>query len=326
MYTVSVIIPVYNTGKYLIKCIESLEKQTFQDFEVIIINDGSTDDSENIINSIVSSSNIKINILNKKNEGQAAARNDGIKIAQGEYIVCIDSDDYVGNEYIERLVVAAKKNDSESVTCGLRMVDEEENVLRKISLSNIDARKRAGMLIACCKLYKKSFLDKNSISFPENRMLYEDVPYALCAKHMAKNPVMIEYDEYYYVQRSGSTMHSGGINSARFPYDEFEKAIKKCIETIDDSKMVYFEYEMMHFFTGFLFRYCRKSKKDDINNIIDFVYKIMNLYFPKCTQNQNLKIRKNKFQPILDKVAIKIFSIMYKTKFLRKFTLIVTRI
>lgn len=94
MVKYSFIVPVYNTSNYLKKCIDSLVNQTYKSFEIIIVNDGSTDNSLDIINGY-KESNKNIKIINQKNGGLSNARNNGVKKASGEYIIFVDSDDYV---------------------------------------------------------------------------------------------------------------------------------------------------------------------------------------------------------------------------------------
>lgn len=106
---VSVIIPVYNTENYLAKCLNSLTKQTLEDIEIICINDGSTDNSLGILNDFAKKDS-RIKVLSQKNLKQGAARNNGLKIAQGEFVTFVDSDDWVDSDYLEKLYNAAVNN------------------------------------------------------------------------------------------------------------------------------------------------------------------------------------------------------------------------
>ena len=115
MAEVSVIIPVYNAEKYLEKCIESVVNQTLKDIEIILINDGSTDGSEEICKKYLSDE--RVIYYSKENEGLAAARQDGIERASGEYIGFVDSDDWVEPDMYEKMYAAAKSNNSDVVYC-----------------------------------------------------------------------------------------------------------------------------------------------------------------------------------------------------------------
>ena len=114
MIKVSVIVPVYNTSEYLDKCITSLINQTLKDIEIIIVNDGSIDDSQKKIE-LWQKKDKRIKLYNKENGGQASARNLGLSVANGEYIAFLDSDDYVADEMYYLLYQEAKNNDFDIV-------------------------------------------------------------------------------------------------------------------------------------------------------------------------------------------------------------------
>ena len=106
--TISVVVPIYNTSIYLSKCLESLINQTYKDIEIICINDGSTDNSLEILNKFQKKDN-RIKIITQENQGLSAARNKGIVEANGEYISFIDSDDWVDLDFFEKLITALEK-------------------------------------------------------------------------------------------------------------------------------------------------------------------------------------------------------------------------
>ncbi len=116
---VSLILPVYNSEKYLIKVLKAIGDQTYGNYEVIVINDGSTDRSEQIIHEYIRNKP-NFNYYRKKNEGPSECRNYGIKRAKGDYIVFVDSDDTVENEYIEKLITLAISSNLDIVTCGYK--------------------------------------------------------------------------------------------------------------------------------------------------------------------------------------------------------------
>lgn len=128
---VSIIIPVYNCEKYLDKCLSSVIAQSYQKLEIIVINDGSNDNSGKMIQEYADN---YANILpiNQANSGVSAARNNGIEKASGEYLLFVDGDDYLETEYIKKLVEAAQRNASDLVICGCTMVDSEGKVIREL--------------------------------------------------------------------------------------------------------------------------------------------------------------------------------------------------
>ena len=114
MVKVSIIIPVYNTAKYLEDCLESASEQTLKDIEIIIVNDDSTDNSEDIIKKFCDKDN-RFNYFKQTHKGVSSARNKGIELAKGEYIFFLDSDDIVAEDYFEKLYTNARKYNSDLV-------------------------------------------------------------------------------------------------------------------------------------------------------------------------------------------------------------------
>ena len=170
IYKISVIIPVYNGEKYLKKCLKSLEQQTFAEFELIIINDGSTDRSQQIIDEFSQRSTCKVNNIEKENQGQAAARNQGVILAQGKYVVFVDCDDYVEKDYLEVLYYAAESHGSDIVSCGYHYVDENGARLRDVKLTSRDWELygRAGLFAVWGKIFRRDFILEKNMKFPEN--------------------------------------------------------------------------------------------------------------------------------------------------------------
>ena len=110
----SIIIPVYNVEKYIKKCLDSVFSQSYKDYEVIVVNDGSTDKSMDI------AKEYNVKIINQKNAGLSITRNNGLQIANGEYISFIDSDDWVDLDFLEKLYNTAKKYDADIAACGIK--------------------------------------------------------------------------------------------------------------------------------------------------------------------------------------------------------------
>ena len=131
MPEVSVIIPVYNSEKYVEKCICSVMAQTLPELEIIIINDGSIDESGKILRKLAQKDS-RIILLEQENKGVAAARNLGVEKATGKYLTFVDGDDYLQEDYIEKMYSLAEKETLDMVICGLTYVDEGGKELNKI--------------------------------------------------------------------------------------------------------------------------------------------------------------------------------------------------
>lgn len=208
---VSVIVPVYNTEKYLKNCIDSLLNQNFEDYEIIVINDLSPGNAEKIIKSY----NDKkiVYIKNKTNKGIGYNRNLGIKKAKGEYVCFIDSDDYVKEDFISKMYNYSKENNLDLCVCDYINVDEEGNILEEFNLSNfgITNYEENNKILCkinlgpCNKLFKKDMLIKNKIEFSE-KLKYEDLSFvALSIKNSTKIGKINEQLNYFTVHKNSET-------------------------------------------------------------------------------------------------------------------------
>ncbi|WP_179865628.1 glycosyltransferase family 2 protein [Bacillus sp. AFS017336] len=207
---ISIIVPVYKVEPYIHKCINSLLDQTFTDYELILINDGSPDQCGEICDHYATVDS-RIKVIHKENGGQASARNTGLEIAKGDYIGFVDSDDYIDNDMLEVLINNAMKFEAEVVECGINIVngDKIHQIQNNIQVEfgdNIFALK--GLLnngyrnSVCNKLYKKEIF--NELRFPNK--LYEDGFLAFKIYYLVKKYVFIGESKYNYVQRNESTM------------------------------------------------------------------------------------------------------------------------
>jgi len=130
---VSVVVPVYNVENYLAKCLDSLINQTYQNIEILVINDGSNDQSEEIIQKYAQQYPGKIKAFHKENGGLSDARNFGIDRATGEYLGFVDSDDYVTPSMFEEMVNLAEKYQAKMVICNIQKVDQHGNITQKLT-------------------------------------------------------------------------------------------------------------------------------------------------------------------------------------------------
>ena len=205
MTKVSLIVPIYNSQNYLEKCIKSLISQTLKDIQIILINDGSTDNSEKIIKSF---DDERIVYISKNNEGIGKTRNLGIDKATGEFLAFVDSDDYLNEHFCEYMYQKAVNDDCDLVVCdffedrntlvGIKFKDFKDTNLRETPelINNIN-------LGPCNKLYKKSLFDDKSNRFEEN-LKYEDAPFVV--KMLVSANKIGKVNDYltYYVIHSNS--------------------------------------------------------------------------------------------------------------------------
>lgn len=207
---ISVIVPVYNVEEYLEECLESIRKQTYQDIEVILVNDGSTDNSKEICERFCQVDS-RFRLINQENQGQSVARNRGVKESVGEYIMFVDSDDVINTSVLE-VLLPYMKTDVDIVECR-SSINKEEFFLNKTSTIVFEGNAKEAILnciafaevkfCAFTKLYRREIVGK--IPFLEG-YIYEDVFTGInYLKHIRKI-VVVDYIGYYYRVRPNSTM------------------------------------------------------------------------------------------------------------------------
>lgn len=229
---ISVIVPIYNVEKYLKRCIDSILEQDFRDYELILINDGSTDNSLEIAKSYCDD---RIVLINKENEGLSATRNLGIKIAKGEYILHIDSDDWIEQSYFKNMYNLAKKKDADIVMTGY-YIDYDNGKLIYISPikeeieDNIEFCKKVikGEISSnmWTKLIRKRLYIENGIEH-ENSIAYgEDLVVMPRLMYYAKNIEVLEGAYVHYIQNPKSITHTFNLKSL---FD-----LNKCCEILEE--------------------------------------------------------------------------------------------
>ena len=217
MVKVSVIVPVYNVEKYLDKCLTTLAKQTLKDIEIIIVNDGSPDNSQKIIDKYTKKySNMKCYI--KENGGLSDARNYGIKKANGEYIAFLDSDDYVTEDMYKKMYEKAKSGNFDMVVCDLNYVYPDKIIPAYSNVPNDTTNIKKCMLniypAAWNKIFKRKLFD-NDIEFKKG-VWFEDVEFIYRLLPSVKSIGTIHEHFNQYVQREGSITNT--INKKIYHY------------------------------------------------------------------------------------------------------------
>lgn len=206
---VSIVVPVYNTEKYLERCINSIIVQTYTNLEIIIVDDGSTDGSSKLCDGLAQEDS-RIRVIHKCNGGQSTARNTGVEIACGKYISFIDSDDYVHRDYISTLVKVKERVRAQIVQCGIRKVDSQSAITdgdmaegKRILLSGKNAvLNREYKVSACAKIYDLHLF--RSIEFPEGQYFEDEATYYKLAI-LCRNICIISEELYLYFQSPTST-------------------------------------------------------------------------------------------------------------------------
>lgn len=213
---ISVIVPVYRVEAYLDRCVRSIVGQTYQDLEIILVDDGSPDQCPAMCDSWTEKDS-RVRVIHKENGGLSDARNAGMAAAAGEYISFVDSDDWIAPEMLERLINALERDDSDIAACAVEMVWEDGRassyltVRRNLVLDTYQAQRALLKETALkqpvwYKLYRKETIAR--ILFPVGKY-HEDVFWSYQAVGNARRVSLIDYVGYFYFQRAGSIMGEG---------------------------------------------------------------------------------------------------------------------
>lgn len=235
---ISIIIPVYNVEKYLKKCLDSVLEQTYKNLEIILVDDGSTDNSKTICDEYEKKDK-RIKLIHKENGGLSDARNAGINIAKGEYITFVDSDDYISKDYVEYMYKMIKENNVKLSICGIKAVwkntklNNEEIHTKYMKLT---AKETFGNLLfseeieisAYAKLYHKDLFKE--IRFPKGKV-YEDTAIIYKIIDLAKNVAYGDKKCYYYITRIGSISKQKVFNKNEEDYIKHTQEMLKYVLT-----------------------------------------------------------------------------------------------
>lgn len=229
---ISVIVAIYNVEKFLDKCIDSISNQSYSNIEIILVNDGSTDNSKKICDKWAKKDS-RIKIINKSNGGLSDARNIGIRNSNGEYICFIDGDDYIDKDMVSKMFRAIDENEAEISICNryhvfengnkfIKFEQKEKNIIMNSeeAIFQMNSFKSFDMS-ACTKMFKRKLFE--NIEFPKGK-ISEDfyVMYKLFDK--ANKIVSISDPLYFYYQRNGSI-----TKNKKFNYDFIRAAYEQCM-------------------------------------------------------------------------------------------------
>lgn len=246
MPKVSVIVPVYNVAEFLPKCLSSLLTQTYEDYEIILVDDGSTDNSGELCD-IYGHEQAKISVIHQPNMGLGSARNAGIDISKGEYLLFVDSDDYVHPRLLEYTMTVAGTYCCDMVVFDAVAIypDGTQGEFYRCSLPGnqvVHASDAKHMLFfsgAWNRLWKKSLFVQYNISFP-SRVWYEDLYVAgKVAAHFESVYYIDGQPLYYYLQRKGSIMHS----------PNFERITRERIAAGDAVQQYYEQHKLQQYYS-----------------------------------------------------------------------------
>ncbi|WP_291633844.1 glycosyltransferase [Clostridium sp.] len=341
---VSIIIPVYNVQEYLAVCLDSVIKQTIKSKEIIVVNDGSTDKCYEILKEY----KIKfpeLIIINQKNRGISETRNAGLKVARGEYIAFVDSDDFIELTMFERMYLAAKRENSDIVICDYILYNEkpdkqsfdkyksEKYIIEGINeegyIDKIDALKKFLLndikAYTWNKLHKRELFTKNHILFPDFKVC-EDTPASFLLLAYSRKIFSMQEPLYYYRQREASLTKTFSIKS-------MEDMLAGCYimrDYIEKNSLIY--EKLIHYYRVYMIKtlwvihnkywiqYCETRDKSNYSDFKKIVAKeVRGIKISEIIGNSELTL-KQKINALLIKTGTYglIFPLLYKLRYLKK--------
>lgn len=294
MPEISMIIPSYNASQYIDKCVESILSQTFSNFEVIVIDDGSTDDSLKQWRKYEKEDS-RFRVFHQENKGQAISRNRAVKEARGSYITFVDVDDFIDSDMLEVMYQVVKKQKVDLVWCELYKIEGNQKTHLFPIFDNITDEKKDYILNNAgpvAKLIKKEILIDHELYFLENR-IYEDIAIIPSYALYAKKIVHINRPMYYYMIYEGSTMH-------QVTYNKKLEDIFFAMEHMRNTFLTKYQEEIEYLHIHHLLHAAslRFFKFPEGRQNLSQIVKIMKEKYPNWKQNSYLKKRGMKFKII----------------------------
>ena len=327
MNKVSIIIPVYNSEKYIGRCLDSIINQTYKNLEIICLNDGSKDKSIDVLNEYKKKDK-RIVIVDKQNEGVSKTRNKGIKIATGDYIMFCDNDDYFDKDYVEIYVKAMLKYDADVIMGGYKRPNSKGKILINYSLKEGKLNKELIKITApWAKLFKRDYIVKNNIEFLPNN-LGEDFYFNIQALIMSEKVYRISYVGYnwYYNEESVSNTTQKSFEKA-----DIFNLLNNIYKRYEESKSLqnnreYIEFNLYTYIVWFLGYSQKKYKYKVISKNYDKLFDWYKEKFPNYKKNKFIGFNKPKDESFKFKIMYFIFNILDKLKMGKILIYLYTRI
>lgn len=315
---ISVIVPVYNTEAYLDNCLKSIYNQTYKDIQLIVINDGSTDNSNIIINEYKKIFNNMV-YIEQKNSGQSTARNLALQYVEGEYIFFVDSDDYLDINTFEVVNNNAKLYEADMIIIGYEKVFENNSYNQIFKYDHLNKGLYSGREILdellkvningilCNKIFKTKIFLQNKIFFEPGRYIEDWFPifkYSISSEKI----VVINKPLYKYRQINSSSIHKSNLKVL----DDYSYAITNIIEYVENSNIEYYEESLLIFkckaFDDLIHEFYKIKNKNKNKNKLYKLYKDYGYYYLyidtfRILRCKNIKL-KNKISIISWKIKV----------------------
>lgn len=315
---ISVILPAYNEEKYLPEMLDCLEKQTYQDFEVLAVDDGSKDGTLKIFRDFADAHPGKVTVIAQENAGLSASRNHAMDRAAGEYIVFLDADDRIPENYLEKLYTAARENDADLVKCSFEDFDESGKHFAHVSagarlISYRPGRHYLFQYSPWAGILKRSFLERYHLRFSVGEQM-EDSPFALMTNQLAERFAAVNDVTYCHRVHGNSIMTevSRGKKDPKIPYRGIEEAIRTVRGNAAPVEKDFSDYCFCRVLSDYATLRYKTQPMRVRRELIAFIQRMMDTYFPNFPDNPYLKSGELKELPLFERTAVRMFARNYQ--------------
>ena len=316
---ISVIIPAYNIAKYLPATLAAVKNQTFDDFEIIAVDDGSTDETYDVLQSFSKENPGRMIVIHQENRGVSAARNAALREASGEYIAFVDSDDLLEKDYLRSLLEAAEAVQADMVKCSYEWFDDADGrVLGSVSAAERNVEYAAGKkyVFHYCiwaSLYRADFLKNYNILFSVGEQM-EDSPFSLLTNQLAGHVAIVDRVLYHHRVHASSIMDNvaKAVKNPLIPYRGLEEAITSVRTYLPAEERDFSDYLFVRVLADFLTVRYKTQGKSVRHTLCTYARRIMDTYFPAFPSNPYLQSGMLKELPLFEREAVRLFSRSYE--------------
>ncbi len=308
---VSILISCYNYQDYVERCLDSCKKQTFQDFEIIIVDDASGDNSAEVIEEYIEKNkNLKIKFIGlEKNGGPAVAKGTALSYATGEYVIFIDCDDWMDENCLSVLAERAKKTGADKIRAQVRTVEEDTGkIIRERKIPETTNKWAEGMMAAT--LLNLEFIKKNKVSFLNDRYVSDDLFFIAQINAFANKTEYIRETVYNISYKAMSDSGVGNFKKAKkleYAYHTNEK-VKNIYDQLDSKNKIGCEYLFAKQYFFLLLQFSRMLEFQEIKGYHRDLRATIDPFFPKFYKNKNIKVMPNG-DPLLFRCVMKICAL-----------------
>lgn len=309
---VTIIIPIYNGKKYLEYSLKSVFEQTYKDFELLLIDDGSTDDTLEYLYGINSTEHIKVRVLHQENKGIAETRNYGIRCAAGEYLMFMDQDDVLDHDYVEKLVGTITNTGADVVVSGYRRGRLEAKKKKTVRLKNTEWSKFLNVA-PWGKIFRTEFVVRNKLRFLDV-VKGEDCYFIVHAYALAKKVEIISYVGYNWVDNRKSVTNTVYVKLSE------TSSIGIMLRLLDSDlkgKKTAISHDMLEYYYvksiiyDLLFS-TKKAKKEDIEALYNSLFGWLEKASPKYRSNPYISFWKPDGERFFTRFVVSIFMFLHR--------------